>query len=114
MISASWVHNLWITVALISLAAASHQGWSANLYTLASDMFPTRAVGSVVGIGGMGGAVGNIIDRLVRSGHGFLGGGVIDFIDPQWWPIFNVADTAISCGVILLLISGFGQREPQA
>ena len=45
-------------VGLIGLAAAAHQGWSANLFTTASDMFPRRAVGSVVGYGGMSGAVG--------------------------------------------------------
>lgn len=52
--------SLWLAVAIISLAAASHQGWSANLFTLASDMFPRGAVGSVVGIGGFGGAVGGM------------------------------------------------------
>lgn len=56
----SRVHTLWGAVALISLAAASHQGWSANLFTLASDMFPQRAVASVVGIGGFGGAIGGL------------------------------------------------------
>jgi ACS family hexuronate transporter-like MFS transporter len=61
MVLAGWIGNLWGTVALISLAAAAHQGWSANLYTLASDTFPKQAVGSVVGIGGMAGAVGNMI-----------------------------------------------------
>ena len=60
MFFAPWVQNLWGTVALISLAAAAHQGWSANLYTLVSDTVPRRAVGSVVGFGGMGGAVGNM------------------------------------------------------
>jgi MFS transporter, ACS family, hexuronate transporter len=50
------VKSLWVAVALIGLAAAAHQGWSANIFTLASDMFPRRAVGSVVGIGGMAGA----------------------------------------------------------
>jgi ACS family hexuronate transporter-like MFS transporter len=52
----SGVKSLWLAVGLIGLAAAAHQGWSANLFTLASDMFPRRAVGSVVGIGGMAGA----------------------------------------------------------
>lgn len=52
----SSVKNLWLAVGLIGLAAAAHQGWSANIFTLASDMFPRRAVGSVVGIGGMAGA----------------------------------------------------------
>lgn len=53
--------SLWVAVGLISLAAAAHQGWSANIFTFASDMFPRRAVGSVVGIGGFAGAVGGMI-----------------------------------------------------
>jgi ACS family hexuronate transporter-like MFS transporter len=57
MIFVLWVENLWITVALISVAAAGHQGWSANLHTVVSDTFPRNAVGSVVGIGSMAGAV---------------------------------------------------------
>ena len=54
-------NNAWIAVALISVAAASHQAFSANLFTLPSDMFPSRAVGSVVGIGGAAGALGGFI-----------------------------------------------------
>jgi ACS family hexuronate transporter-like MFS transporter len=46
---------------LIGLAAAAHQGFSANIFTTASDMFPRRAVGSMVGIGGMAGAVGGVL-----------------------------------------------------
>ncbi|MDP9171001.1 MAG: MFS transporter, partial [Acidobacteriota bacterium] len=53
--------NLWLTVGLISLAAAAHQGWSANLYTIPSETFPRPAVGSVVGLGGMGGAFGGML-----------------------------------------------------
>ena len=49
----------------MAIAAAAHQGWSANLFTLTSDMFPRRAVGSVVGIGGMAGAVGGMVISLV-------------------------------------------------
>jgi ACS family hexuronate transporter-like MFS transporter len=56
IIFVSRVKSLWGAVALVGLAAAAHQGWSANIFTLASDMFPRRAVGSVVGIGGMAGA----------------------------------------------------------
>jgi ACS family hexuronate transporter-like MFS transporter len=56
--------NLWVAVLLVGLAAAAHQGWSANLFTLTSDMFPRRAVGSVVGIGGMAGAVGGMFNSL--------------------------------------------------
>ena len=46
---------------LIGIAAAAHQGWSANIFTLTSDMFPKQAVGSVVGIGGMFGAIGGMV-----------------------------------------------------
>ena len=61
IVFAANVQNLWAAVGLIGLAAASHQGWSANVYTLASDMFPRRAVASVVGISGFGGAVGGML-----------------------------------------------------
>jgi MFS transporter, ACS family, hexuronate transporter len=56
----SMVQNLWMAVALIGLATAGHQGWSANLFTLTSDMFPQRAVASVAGLGGFAGAVGGM------------------------------------------------------
>jgi ACS family hexuronate transporter-like MFS transporter len=52
--------NLWVAVAIIGLATAAHQGFSANLYTLPSDVFPRSAVGSVIGIGGMLGALGGM------------------------------------------------------
>jgi len=54
-------NHLWTAVALISIATAAHQGWSANLFTIASDLFPKRAVGSVVGLGGMLGSVGGML-----------------------------------------------------
>jgi MFS transporter, ACS family, hexuronate transporter len=57
--------NLWVAVALVGLAAAAHQGWSANLFTLTSDLFPRRAVGSVVGVGGMFGAIGGMLLSLI-------------------------------------------------
>ncbi len=53
--------SMWGAVLLIGLAAAAHQGYSTNLFTLPSDTFPSRAVGSVVGIGGMAGAVGGML-----------------------------------------------------
>jgi MFS transporter, ACS family, hexuronate transporter len=59
------VDNLWGAVLLVSLAASAHQGWSANLFTLVSDMFPRRAVGSVVGFGGMAGAIGGMVLSLI-------------------------------------------------
>ena len=61
MMFASGARNLWVAVGLISLATAAHQGWSANLFTLVSDTFPRQAVGSVVGIGGMAGAIGGML-----------------------------------------------------
>jgi ACS family hexuronate transporter-like MFS transporter len=61
MMFASGARDLWVAVALISIAAAAHQGWSANLFTLVSDTFPRQAVGSVVGLGGMAGAVGGML-----------------------------------------------------
>lgn len=51
----------WFAILIIGLAAASHQAWSANIFTTASDMFPKRAVASIIGIGGMAGAVGGIL-----------------------------------------------------
>ncbi|MFO6431451.1 MFS transporter [Erythrobacter sp. W302b] len=58
---AIYAENLVIAVGIIGLAAAAHQGWSANLFTLASDLMPRRAVASVVGLGGMAGAVGGML-----------------------------------------------------
>jgi len=63
------IDALWIAVLLIGLAAAAHQGFSANLFTLTSDMFPRYAVGSVVGIGGFAGAMGGY---LMNRGAGRL------------------------------------------
>ena len=59
--------NMWVAVTLVGIAAAAHQGWSANIFTLCSDMFPRRAVGSVVGFGGMAGAVGGMLIAKVTG-----------------------------------------------
>ena len=53
--------TFWIPVILIGIGAAAHQAWSANIFTTVSDMFPKKAVGSVVGIGGMAGGLGGVI-----------------------------------------------------
>jgi ACS family hexuronate transporter-like MFS transporter len=76
----------WTAVLLISLAAAAHQGWSANLFTLVSDMFPRKAVGSVVGIGGMAGAVGGMFIALLV--------GVVLQATGSYVPVFIVAGSA--------------------
>jgi len=57
----------------------------------------------------IGGALGNLIDRLIRH-HA---GGVIDFIDLRWWPVFNVADASITIGALLLVLNTLSRR-PQA
>jgi ACS family hexuronate transporter-like MFS transporter len=63
VMAAPFIGNMWGVVFLVGLAAAAHQGWSANLFTLVSDMFPRIAVASVVGIGGMIGAIGGAITQ---------------------------------------------------
>jgi ACS family hexuronate transporter-like MFS transporter len=61
------MEGMWIAVLLIGLASAAHQGFSANLFTLTSDMFPRSAVGSVVGIGGFAGAMGGFLMNLTAG-----------------------------------------------
>ena len=75
------IQSLPGAVLLIGLAAAAHQGFSANLYTLTSDMFPARAVGSVVGIGGMAGAIGGmLIAEVVGHALQWTGSYMIPFV----------------------------------
>jgi MFS transporter, ACS family, hexuronate transporter len=75
------VESTWAAVLLIGFAAACHQGFSANLFTLPSDMFPTRAVGSVVGIGGMAGAFGGLLfAKLVGYELQWTGSYMIPFV----------------------------------
>jgi ACS family hexuronate transporter-like MFS transporter len=95
---AAHASNLWVAVALVSLAAAAHQGWSANIFTMVSDMFPRRAVGSVVGIGGMTGAVGGMLIQTAV--------GLILYYTSSYLPIFVVAGGAylVALFIIHLLV----------
>ena len=95
MAFSSWTQNLWTTVALISLAAAAHQGWSANIYTLVSDMFPRRAVGSVTGIGGMAGAVGNMI---ASAGIGYI----LYFTGKNYAPLLTICAFAYLAALLVI------------
>ena len=52
-----------------------------------------------------GGAAGNLVDRVARAEDGLLSGSVVDFVDLQWWPVFNVADMAIVAGVLTLVLA---------
>jgi ACS family hexuronate transporter-like MFS transporter len=64
----NYTNSEWVAIGLLSLAAAAHQGFSANLFTIPSDMCPKSAVGSVTGIGGMAGAVGGAL-LMVYAGN---------------------------------------------
>lgn len=68
VMAAGQTKDIWAAVALISLAAAAHNAWSANIFTIVSDVFPKRAISSVVGLGGMAGAVGGLVFPLI-VGH---------------------------------------------
>jgi ACS family hexuronate transporter-like MFS transporter len=65
---AGGLHSMWTAVALLCIATSAHQGWSANIFTTVSDMFPAEYVGTVVSFGQVGGAVGGAIFALV-AGH---------------------------------------------
>lgn len=94
IIFAAKASNLWVAVLLVGLAAAAHQGWSANLFTLTSDMFPRKAVGSVVGFGGMAGSIGGMfIAKLV---------GYILQSTGSYVPIFIIAASAYLIALLVI------------
>ena len=97
VVFAAKASNVWIAVLLVGLAAAAHQGWSANLFTMTSDMFPRRAIGSVVGIGGMAGAIGGmLISKVVGNILNFSG---------SYVPIFIIAGSAyLAAWVVIHLL----------
>ncbi|NLI23257.1 MAG: MFS transporter [Bacteroidales bacterium] len=92
--------TLWSAIVLISLAAACHQAWSANIFTTVSDMFPRNAVASVTGIGGMAGAVGGMLVAI-------LAGNILEFWEKQgsiqtgYLTLFIIAGTAYLIAWIL-------------
>ncbi len=103
IVFASGVHNLWLAVGLIGLATAGHQGWSANVFTLTSDMFPRRAVASVVGLGGFAGAVGGMV---ISTFTGFLLQTTGSYL-----PVFFMAGSAYL--LALVVVHGIAPRlEP--
>ena len=94
IVLAATTSNLWFAVALISVAAAAHQGWSANVYTLVSDTFPRNAVGSVMGFGGMLGAVGGmLIAKLTAYLLEFTG---------SYVPVFLIAGSAYLVALLVV------------
>lgn len=93
IVFASMTSSLVIAIALIALATAAHQGWSANLFTTVSDQFPRRAVGSVVGIGGLAGGLGG---ALLAAKVGFIinTGGYV--------PLFAIAASAYLLALLVM------------
>ncbi len=79
----------------------------------------TSKLGAVAAGMVSGGAIGNLLDRALRSGPagqevGFMGGAVVDFIDVQWWPIFNVADMGVVGGALALVVASIIHGDPRA
>jgi len=105
VIFAARTSHAWVAVLLVALAAGAHQGWSANIYTLASDMFPRGAVASVVGFGTLLGSIGGMImsygvgDILQRQGSYLL--------------IFLIAGTAylVALGFVQILAPQLARAE---
>ena len=96
IVFASRVESLWGAVALVCMATASHQAWSANVYTLISDMFPRSAVASITGMAGFGGAVGGI---LIAKTAGY----VLQFTH-SYLPLFIIAGSAYLVAFAVLQI----------
>jgi ACS family hexuronate transporter-like MFS transporter len=93
-----YAKSAWTAVILIGIAAGAHQGWSANLFTLTADMFPRKAVGSVVGIGSCAGALGGVLMSTYA-------GNVLEKNPSYYLPMFLIAGLTylIAWGVIQLL-----------
>jgi ACS family hexuronate transporter-like MFS transporter len=99
----------WAAIGLLSLAAAAHQGWSANLFTTASDMFPRSTVGSVTGIGSMAGAVGGFLFA------NFIGQ-ILELTHKNYSLLFIIASSVylISLAINVLLAPGLKRVESLA
>ncbi|MGA1362998.1 MAG: signal peptidase II [Ilumatobacteraceae bacterium] len=94
------------------MAFSKGEGWGPVIGVVATAVLvyllsTLRRTGSAVSATGLalviGGASGNLVDRLFR-GDAWMRGSVVDFIDLQWWPVFNVADSAITVGAVLLVL----------
>jgi ACS family hexuronate transporter-like MFS transporter len=86
---------MWAAVLIVGVAAAAHQGWSANVYTLASDMFPKAAVGTAIGIGAFGGAMGGVLFQR-------LTGRILQANGNDYTPIFVVCGLAYVTAWVLI------------
>lgn len=96
IILAKFATNIWVAVGIISVATAAHQAWSANIFTIVSDLFPKRAVSSVVGIGGMAGSLGSTF-------FPFLVGWLLDYYKALGNIVAGYNILFIICGVVYLI-----------
>jgi len=101
--TASSAKSVWTAIALISLAAGAHQGWSANLFTTSSDMFPRSAVGAVVGIGGMAGSVGSAL-------FAFFAGHILQ-LTHSYAVLFGIASSAYLLALMLMYLLAPGLKK---
>ncbi|MFZ0808597.1 MAG: MFS transporter [Candidatus Sulfotelmatobacter sp.] len=101
--TASRAPSLWTAVALISVAAGAHQGWSANLFTTSSDRFPVRAVGSLVGLGGMAGSIGSAL-------FAFFAGHVLQ-LTHSYASLFAIAASAYLLALVVLAVLAPGLKR---
>ena len=108
IVVAGGLHSEWTAVGLLSLAAAAHQGWSANIFTTASDMFPAEYVGTVVSFGQVAGALGGAIFQPV-AGH-------VLQLTGSYVPLFIYSGCAYLLALLLLrtLAPGLKRAELQA
>jgi signal peptidase II len=98
--------SLGVVIGFIALIVTAYVGWMVRRNT-------SKSVAVAAGLV-MGGALGNVVDRLFRN-RAWMRGSVVDFIDFQWFPIFNVADMAVNVGAALFVIwSLVGARRASA
>ncbi len=98
--------NMWFAVLVIGFAAAAHQAWSANMYTVVSDRFPKYMVGSVIGIAGMFGAIGGIFLSLFVQKNLFVHYRAIHQIETAYYIMFFLSGTAylLAWGIMQILL----------
>jgi len=106
IVFAAYPSNYWISVLLLGIATAGHQGFSSNIYTVVSDTFPRRAVASVAGLGGTAGYIGATI-------FASLTGRILQWTNDQYMILFIIAGSAylVALGIIHLLMP---RLEPAA
>ena len=119
---------VWLVGDLVSLRLVRNPGAAFSMATGMTWLLTLVAVGVVIGVVRigrtlrspwwalglglvLGGALGNLVDRFFRA-PGVMQGHVVDFVSVGWWPVFNVADSAIVCGAILLVVLTLVGLEP--